>query len=215
MAEIVRRLAHRIFGERFRGSREYWEDRYARGGNSGAGSYAELATFKATILNGFVVDHHIDSVIEFGCGDGHQLSLAEYPKYLGFDVSETAIHLCKQRFESDETKKFELVSQYVGETASLVLSLDVIYHLIEDNVFDSYMRQLFDASTRFVIIYSSNFDQMPDGVLHVRHRKFTKWIDVNCPNWQQIQHIKNAYPYQGDNRRGSHADFYVFEVQQK
>ena len=35
-------------------SHEYWEKRYASGGNSGAGSYNYLAEFKAEILNNFV-----------------------------------------------------------------------------------------------------------------------------------------------------------------
>jgi hypothetical protein len=38
----------------------------------------------------------------------------------------------------------------------LELSLDVIYHLVEDEVFDAYMRSLFAHAGRFVVIYSSN-----------------------------------------------------------
>lgn len=37
--------------------------------------------------NDFVRARGIDSVIEFGCGDGAQLALAEYPAYGGIDVS--------------------------------------------------------------------------------------------------------------------------------
>lgn len=48
---------------------------------------------------------------------------------------------------------------YANETADLTLSLDVIYHLIEDNVFFTYMDRLFDSSTKFVIIYSLNTDR--------------------------------------------------------
>ncbi|GAJ08100.1 unnamed protein product, partial [marine sediment metagenome] len=57
----------------FSGSREYWESRYAGGGTSGAGSYGKPAEFKAQVLNSFVKDNGISSVIEFGCGDGNQL----------------------------------------------------------------------------------------------------------------------------------------------
>ena len=42
-------------------SREYWEKRYASGGNSGAGSYNYLAEFKAEILNNFVTENNINS----------------------------------------------------------------------------------------------------------------------------------------------------------
>src|SRR5579864_6395854 len=80
-----------IFRPRFPGSQTYWDQRYAEGGTSGSGSYGEQAAFKAEILNGFVARHGIQSVIEFGCGDGNQLSLASYPSYVGLDVSRTAI----------------------------------------------------------------------------------------------------------------------------
>lgn len=35
-------------------SKNYWENRYKSGGNSGAGSYSNLAEFKAEIINEFV-----------------------------------------------------------------------------------------------------------------------------------------------------------------
>ena len=36
------------------GSRNYWENRYHAGGNSGAGSYNLLAKFKAEVINDYV-----------------------------------------------------------------------------------------------------------------------------------------------------------------
>jgi len=89
-------------------SMDYWERRYAQGGTSGSGSYARLAEFKAEVLNAFVQERHIQSVIEFGCGDGNQLSLARYPSYVGLDVSKTAIFLCGRRFAMDSDKSFFL-----------------------------------------------------------------------------------------------------------
>ena len=85
----------------FRGSARYWERNYARGGTSGPGSYNALAEAKAAFLNDFVRTRQVRSVIEFGCGDGHQLSLADYPAYIGLDVSRSAIELCKRRFAGD------------------------------------------------------------------------------------------------------------------
>ena len=79
----------------FPGSSDYWRLRYERGGNSGAGSYNRLAEFKAEILNELVSEKSIKTVIEFGCGDGSQLQLAAYPRYLGFDVSAKAVAMCK------------------------------------------------------------------------------------------------------------------------
>ena len=58
----------------FPGSTRYWEQRYAHGGTSGGGSYGMLAVAKAKFMNNFVNKNNINSVIEFGCGAGHQLS---------------------------------------------------------------------------------------------------------------------------------------------
>src|SRR5690349_10767553 len=64
---------------RYRSTSNYWESRYARGGNSGPGSYGRLAAWKAEFLNDFVRDNEVKSVVELGCGDGNQLRLMRYP----------------------------------------------------------------------------------------------------------------------------------------
>lgn len=152
---IMRSIHSKLFAhdvEPFAGSAQYWERRYVRGGDSGSGSYGKLAKFKADVLNQFVARHNVQNVIEFGCGDGNQLQLAHYSQYLGFDISPTAVARCRERFRNDPHKSFRLMSEYAGEQGDLSLSLDVIYHLVEDEVFEDYMRTLFAASRRYVII---------------------------------------------------------------
>ena len=195
----------------FSDSESFWKKRYAAGGNSGAGSYNKLAEFKASILNQFVKHHALNSVIEFGCGDGNQLKRASYPRYLGLDVSPVAIKKCLELFQHDPTKQFKLMSEYQLEKADLSLSLDVIYHLIEDPVFTSYMNNLFNAAERFVIIYSSNTEeQISPWAPHVRHRKFTDWVEIWQKDWTLLQYIPNEYPFKQDEH-GSFADFYILE----
>lgn len=196
----------------FPGSHNYWMHRYEAGRDSGDGSYNKLAEFKAKIINEFVLENEIKSVIEYGCGDGNQLSLAQYPSYIGFDISPEAITMCRKRFSRQDTKTFKLMKEYDSETAELTLSLDVIFHLVEDDVFADYMNRLFDSSERFVIIYSSDTDKNPEGqVAHVRHRLFSKWIRENKPNWRLLRHIPNEFPFTGDTRTGSFANFYIYK----
>ena len=148
---ILRKIKTKQASRRFQGSKKYWIQRYESGKSSGAGSYNKLAEFKAELLNGFVREHKISSVIEYGCGDGNQLTSAGYPAYIGFDVSPKAITLCRNAFHADSSKSFHLVDEYDGETAPLTISLDVIFHLVEDEIFEDYMRRLFDSSRRFVV----------------------------------------------------------------
>lgn len=202
--------AHRA--PEFTGSSAYWEDRYVGGGNSGAGSYGKFAEFKAEVINAFVAQKGIQSVVEFGCGDGNQLKLARYPRYAGFDVSELTIKKCREMFTSDPTKTFELVNDYRGQVADLALSLDVIYHLVEDGVFEHYMRILFGAANCFVIIYSSDIDDNRQQMgPHVRHRKFSSWVQQVRPDFRLVEHIPNRYPYREDSRNGSFADFFIYD----
>src|SRR2546430_9246523 len=142
----VRRMS--IYRQRvlFRTSADFWERNYARGDTSGPGSYGAAAEGKAQFLNQFVAANNVTSVIEFGCGDGNQLSLARYPRYIGLDVSRQAIDLCERRFADDKTKSFFLYDgRYFHDhgrvlSADAALSLDVIYHLVEDDVFDTYIK---------------------------------------------------------------------------
>jgi len=196
------------------GSAHYWEERYKRGGTSGLGSYGQLAEFKASFLNEFVRAQQVESILEFGCGDGNQLALAEYPRYVGLDVSSHAIDRCVQLFREDESKSFFVYNSlnFVDRRrlfhADLALSLDVLYHLTEDEVFEAYLAQLFASGDRFVIVYSSNHDA-PSSTRHVRHRKFTDRVPED--RWALVDVLKN--PFQAVSEQpaeDSLADFYVF-----
>lgn len=201
----------------FQGSGAFWESVYREGGTSGPGSYGRLAQFKAEILNDFVSSKRIQSVIEFGCGDGAQLQLAKYPCYVGVDVASGSIQRCSGLFAQDPTKRFFLVSDLPKDIGrlDLGLSLDVVYHLVENDVFDAYMRRLFDFSERYAIIYSSNHDAFTHST-HVRHRKFTSWIEKNAREWRPDGFVRNRFPFdpkRPDEEETSHADFYFFTRQ--
>ena len=210
-------IKNKIFGtpkkKDFISSPHYWEKRYQADNHSGLGSYGRLAEFKAEVLNDFVKQHGIRSVIEYGCGDGNQLTLATYPNYIGFDVSNTALDLCRTLFKADATKVFyhSFDEKCRSMMAELTLSLDVIYHLIEDDVFETYMKRLFESSQKYVIIYSSNYNEII--APHVKSRKFSDWIDSHVwKEWKLIQVIKNKYPFQKeDPNHTSIADFYIYE----
>ena len=203
---IVNRLSKIRQAKLFTGSAAYWEKRYAKGGNSGRGSYDKLASYKADILNSFVKENNISQVIEFGCGDGNQLTLAAYPSYLGLDVSPSAINNCKEQFKSDSTKKFYLYNSldfHEHHHAELGLSLDVTYHLIEDDVYHAYLNDLFNAAEKYVIIYAWDVDGKRRG--HVLHRKFSTWIAAHKKNWTLLK-VNTSIP------KDPHAcDFYFYK----
>lgn len=194
-------------------SRIYWDQRYRKRQNSGSGSYGRLALFKANFINDFVRKHNISTVIDMGCGDGNQLTLAQYPKYIGFDVSKKAISICRQKFKGDKTKTFINASKLVDDNkynGDLVLSLDVIYHLIEDEVFMNYMNTLFSLSNNYVIIYSSNYEERI--AEHVKCRKFTLWVENNIQDFELIEMVPNEFPFdEALPATTSMSDFYIYK----
>ena len=208
--QLKRYIQQAWLGAVARSSSDYWERRYHAGLNSGAGSYGRLAEFKAQTLNSFVTTHDVKSVIELGCGDGNQLAMANYPRYLGIDVSKTAIQRCSHRFSGDSSKSFlwydprhrsNLANFIAGD---LTLSLDVIYHLLEDETYQRHLDDLFSMARRFVIVYSSDrVERHP--AAHVRHREFTVDVTARFPEFRLTERIRNPYPEE------TFADFFFFE----
>lgn len=196
----------------FTSSNDYWKKRYESGGNSGVGSYDALAEFKAEVINEFLSQNNPKTVIEFGCGDGNQLQYLNYNSYTGFDISQVAVNKCREMYQNDLSKRFDLIQNFKNETADLTLSLDVIFHLIEDNVYQDYMERLFSSSNKFVIVYSSNDNlQHDEFASHVKHRKFSTWVEQNAPEFKLITHIPNKYPKAKDNTMFSYADFFIYQ----
>lgn len=184
--------------------REYWNNRYLKGGNSGDGSYGQLAAFKADILNEFIRTHNITSISEFGCGDGNQLSLIEIGHYTGYDISDEAVRICRQKYANSQFE-FHNVTTYDGRKADMALSLDVIYHLVDDEIYHNYMSLLFSASDKFAGIYAWNINW--HHAEHVKSRRFFSWIYEHAPQWQLAAFIPNRYP------DISNSDFYFFSRQ--
>jgi SAM-dependent methyltransferase len=189
-------------------SSDYWERRYRAGGHSGAGSHGHLAAFKAGVINGFIADNAIGDVLDLGCGDGHLLSLLQAPNYIGVDVSPTALAGCATRFPDHRFLPFAALDPSIR--ADLVLSIDVIFHLVEDAVFARYMHALFAHARRFVLVYSSNTDCTWSSP-HVRHRRFTGHVADCRPEWRLLAHVPNRYPFDPQHPdETSFADFFVY-----
>jgi hypothetical protein len=91
------------------------------------------------------------------------------------------------------------------------ISMDAIFHLLEDNVFANYMEDLFSLSNRYVIIYSSNHEEYTRWPEY-RHRKFMGYIQQYISGWELEKFIPNKYPYViGREEETSASDFYIFK----
>lgn len=170
----------------------YWKNRYAGGGNSGSGSYGKLAEFKAQAFNRFVKENAISSCIEYGCGDGNQLSLMKIDKYLGLDVSPETITAISNKFNGDSSKNFEVYDPSSFKVADryradISISMDVILHLIEEVRYQDYMRNLFHSGSRYVGIFNTATDEQPPKMaIHNRFRDHRIWVEEHAPEFQLV-----------------------------
>ena len=184
----------------------YWTNRYKTGGNSGAGSYNDLYILKRDIINDIISKKDIKSIIDFGCGDGNQIKEINIKKYIGFDIADSSINICKKKYNDDKTKEFynyNMINSIDMKSANLTLSLDVLYHILEDDLFIDYIKNFFNYSNNYVLIYSSNVKGTKNQ--HIYTRKFTDYISNLFPNWQLIKKIDQKYPTK------SSADFYLYK----
>lgn len=194
-------------------SGSYWVRRYETGGTSGSGSYGRLAEYKAGVINSLAREWAVRSVVEFGSGDGNQCSLLDIDSYLGVDISPAVIAACRARFVDRPGWTFLTLDDWKAapRVADMAMSLDVIYHLVEDDVFGDYMARLFDAADRFVLIYSSDAE-MPSRAHHVRHRRYSDWITAVRPDFALLQSFNHPYPMteRSDPKQTSFAHFKLF-----
>lgn len=181
--------------------RHYWQKRYTSGGNSGAGSYNELSYFKAEIVNRFIQEKNVQSVIEFGCGDGNQLKLMKYTQYLGLDVAPASVVLCSTEFKDDATKSFMQYNpkSFFNRTyimADAVVCLDVLYHIIPEEDFLKTLHDIFSCARKYVILYTSidafKIEPYVKGA-HVRHRDTLLYLK-GIKDFEVIETIPQRYP---------------------
>jgi predicted TPR repeat methyltransferase len=180
----------------------FWEERYKAGGNSGAGSYGEYAKHKADIINKIIIKYNIKTISDFGCGDGNQISLLKgFEQYNGYDISEHILNSCKEKFKNSENMLFHSSIPNLPE-ADLCVSLDVLYHIVDETEFENYLYFLFRKSKKFVLIFSSNHNKNNHNVKnYIFHREFTNWINNN--EFKLIEEI--------DNNLETSAKFFLFE----
>jgi hypothetical protein len=192
----------------FPGSETHWQRHYEHGGNSGPGSYGVSAAYKADLINRAVRERGISSIVELGCGDGNQLAYLEVDQYIGLDISKTALHRCIERYGSNMKRSFIWYDQNCFHdplcivSADCAMSLDVVFHLIEDNVFARYIHNLFNCGRRFVIIYGLDEEQVKPGHVSVRFRAYSSYIAANIPDFRVAQHV---------TKTGKFGDFYLYE----
>lgn len=170
----------------------YWETRYADGRDSGEGSRGKTAEHKAAVVNTIAWEQGVESMIDWGCGDGQVLEhITNEVHYTGVDISPTVIGKVAQLHPH---RSFVLDKLGTMTTAwlraDMSLSMDVMFHLVNDDDYYKYLNRLFQAARKVVLIYSTDSD---DGLTarHVMRRHWTPDVARMFPEWQLISRHPN------------------------
>ena len=86
--------------------------------------------------------------------------------------------------------------------SDLTMSLDVLYHILEEECYVTYLKNLFSSSSNYVLIYSNNYNGHIVGHMHTR--KFTNDVENMFPNWSLHEKINQIYP-----KKSSAAFYYI------
>jgi hypothetical protein len=172
----------------------YWDARYAGGGNSGDGSYGKELAAKIQLLCGLP---NIQAIAEVGCGDFNLSKnlLAVYPwaKYTGQDISRVAIRLNQQKYPD---QSFVNTLEELPP-ADLLLCIDVLFHVLDEAELTRLLTYLRDHFTHYLAITAYERDE-DIGAPHLKVRKFD-------PNFFGIPVIRELI----DEKAGLY--FYLFE----
>lgn len=179
--------------------KSYWDNRYASGGNSGAGSYNTEAVTKAQIINHWMNEFKLRTISEIGCGDGNNLLFYKVDMgYSGYDYSSEAIELCKEktkRIPNSLKYYFTDKPENIDYQADVCLCLDVWYHQTEDKDFNFLCHQLFELGDwKYMIVYTTDTNNQftQDGTPlapHVRFREFLSEVDKYSGKWEVVYWI--------------------------
>jgi len=144
----------------------YWEDRYRKGGTSGEGSIGEYRKWKWEIIDKYAKS--INDVIDVGCGDLSFWEGRNFPNhYTGIDISQTIIER-NRKARPNLTFLCSSAEDYLNiGTARIVFCLDVLFHIMEDSVYEKVLSNLTRYSSDWIFIFtwsknpSSTFQTRP------------------------------------------------------
>lgn len=171
---------------------KYWDDRYKSGRNSGDGSYGEEAKYKALIVNEIIKMTNSKHIQEIGVGDGNNLLLYHIPDYyIGYDISQEAISMCWQKFSGKTNYLFTADKNQIAYNADLNLCLDVLFHQVEDDLYQETLDFLFKYNAKFVLIYTFNTNDNTGMGMHMKMRKVTDDIK-QYSNYQLVEFMGSA-----------------------
>jgi len=130
----------------------YWDRRYLSGASSGGGSVGRTRDWKWGLI-----DEHVEisgkSVLDVGCGDLSFWENRDCKRYTGLDFSDVVIEKNLLR-RPDWSFRCTDASEPADLSTQIVLCLDVLFHVLEDPVYEGILRNLSRWTEEKLFIYT-------------------------------------------------------------
>jgi len=132
-----------------------WDNHYKSGGKSGDPlDYAKARDWKHNIIAKYC-DIKSNSIIDIGCGDLQFWQGRKPAKYIGVDISQTIIDSHKLKYP-DRTFICASSDKTLDISADMVMCFDMLWHIIDDEVYMKTLENIKKYSKRYIVIYTWN-----------------------------------------------------------
>jgi len=158
--------------------RAYWEARYVAGGDSGPGSSKNEGRFKSNLVGSLIDFLQVESIIDFGCGDGQLMSEAlsghSGIHYTGIDFSPKALELSESKIGRLQgiNSRFVNMDPSKGQptpVADLAICLDVLFHIKERADASRLMMRVLNSFTKAAVLTMWTDDVLNEEPRLARH----------------------------------------------
>lgn len=158
----------------------YWNNRYEKGGNSGAGTSGDEFALKVKELRK-LNSEAIATIVDVGCGDLRLgkavMGMFPFAFYWGLDSSDFAIRRAQEEKMNPKRVGFLAIDNLnFTQRGDLVLCIDVLFHQLEDQVYDAMIEKLKNIYNKYLVLteYSDKvIGQNTDR--YIKYRKFDPW----------------------------------------
>jgi len=146
---------------------EYWTVCYRIGIGAGPGSAGALLKFKINYLNTIFGKYNINSIFDFGCGNGVVSAKLNCQSYFGVDICPLAIEnfrlsIKKQNFQAEigqfEDYSKEIIISKLKTKPDCCICLDVLYHISDFECLKKTLQNIFNCGAKFIVLYTIPWD---------------------------------------------------------
>jgi hypothetical protein len=132
--------------------KNYWDSLYLSGGTSGEGSIGFLRSWKWRVIQKF--SQTVDDVVDVGCGDLSFWEGRTCSRYVGIDISPAVL----ERDKLTHPQWSFIVSGsdvfQEGLSAHIVLCMDILFHILDDEVYRKTLKNVTRYSKKWIFIYT-------------------------------------------------------------